>query len=347
MSKKAEPKAEKQEVAKVSVEDRAITFVPMGEKDPIELTIKMIRNLIAKPTKNGVHATDGDIMGFMMLCKAQELNPWTNDCYLIGFDGTDGAEFALIPAKQALDKRAEAHPEYLGIKAGVVIKTDDAIIKRKGCLYFEKDGEKLVGGWAKVYRKDKKPFYVDRPIEAYRKQNKFWKDDPGGMITKVAKAGALREAFPTQTAGLYLREEHEAGMRNITPAIKTAGAELLENTSSEPTPKPKTKPKTEGKTVEAEVVNEPKKETPEPKPEAAEPKPDPARFKGEVIENIKENLMPPNEVTDKELTDYVTNEGFELGKDNGWDSLPKETLEKIESGWEAIDNSIQEGRSKS
>lgn len=319
---------DKQELATEEAKKGEIIFIPFGEKLEITLTVGTVKSFIAARTAKGVLPTDAEIVKFMMLCQARQLNPWVGDAYLVGYDGRDGATFSLITAKQALDKRAELHPQYNGIESGLILLiSKDEIKKREGAFCL--DSEKIVGAWAKVHRKDiDRPYYYEVKLSTYDTGRSRWGKDPAGMIVKVAEAGALRKAFPTQIGGLYCGEEMEAKERNITPSgIKQAGTDLLES-KSEPAPP------TEAEPVEAEVV------------EQAEAKPA-GRFKAEIVENIKENLMPPNEVTNVELTAYCANEGFAIAKGKSWDSLPASTLEKIENGWEIIDVSIQDGRPQS
>lgn len=226
--------------------DRAITFTPLGDNEQITLTIGTVRQFLAAKTKSGKTPTDEDIVKFMMLCQARQLNPWVGDAYLLGYDGRDGPEFSLITAKQALDKRAEINSDYNGIESGIIVEVGGAPTQREGALYFGK--EKLIGAWAKAYRKNRdKPFYHDVKFDVYDTGRSRWKKDPGGMIVKVAEAGALRKAFPTQIGGLYLAEEHDSRERNITPSkeeVDVASKALLapqpkaiETTTEESRPK--------------------------------------------------------------------------------------------------------------
>lgn len=195
-------------VATEDTDKMAAVFVPFGEKSAVKLTMPIVRKYLATPTKNGVMPTDDDIVRFMMLCKARELNPWAGDAYMVGFDSKDGAEFSLITALQALLKRAESHPAFDGFESGVIVKNSKTGEKteRQGDIVY--DGEVLLGGWCKVYRKDRtKPFYESLNLLTYKKPTPIWSKDPGGMICKCAEAAALRAAFPTQLGGLYTADE--------------------------------------------------------------------------------------------------------------------------------------------
>ena len=72
----------------------------------------------------------------------------------------------------------------------------------------------LVGGWAKVYRKDwQHPSYASVTFdECVQKKsdgtpNSNWTKQPTTMIEKVAKVRALREAFVEDLSGMYEAEE--------------------------------------------------------------------------------------------------------------------------------------------
>ena len=187
-------------------ERQAIRYIPLGEKAPIELTLRMIAHDIATPTKSGKRPSEGDCLRFANLCKGRELNPWTGDCFMIGFDSQSGPNFEVITAYQALLKRAERSANFDGLEGGIVVKTGDTMENRKGCLLME--GEVLVGGWAKAYRRDRRiPHESVVAFSVYDSGRSRWKVDPAGMIQKCAKAAALREAFPNQVGGLYLQEE--------------------------------------------------------------------------------------------------------------------------------------------
>lgn len=195
------------EQPKQNGDGRVITYVPLGGKNTVELTMGMVKKFLCTPTKSGNIASDSDIVKFMMLCKARELDPWVGDAYLVGYDSSDGPVFSLITAAQALLKRAEISPEYDGMESGVIVRDESgSIINREGDLVL--DGETLVGGWARCFRKDRsKPSYDSLKLSTFSTGKSRWQKDPAGMIVKCAEASALRKAFPTQLGGLYSREE--------------------------------------------------------------------------------------------------------------------------------------------
>lgn len=167
----------------------------------VKLSYQIVRDYL---TKGNGTVTDQDLTQFISICKYNELNPFLNEAYLVKF-GNQPAQ--MIVSREALMKRAEAHPQYAGIKGGIIVQTKEgAIEKRIGTFHLKE--ETLVGGWAEVYRKDR-----DFPTEAtvsfweYDKKQSTWNEKPGTMIAKVAKVQALREAFPSQLGAMYTQEE--------------------------------------------------------------------------------------------------------------------------------------------
>lgn len=193
-------------------EEKAVEFVPYGEQDKIKLTISIVQKLIAVPTKSGRTCSERDALKFIMLCRARKLNAFSGDAFLLGYDGKDGPQFSLITAHQALLKRAELHPEFDGMKSGVIVEEDGKVIEMEGD--FRTENQTLLGGWATVFFKTRKiPSHDRLALKNYIKRFPDgspmgrWKDDPEGLIVKCSESSALRKAFPTMLAGLYTQQE--------------------------------------------------------------------------------------------------------------------------------------------
>jgi phage recombination protein Bet len=189
-------------------DDRVYSFVPFGAKEEIGLTVATIRTFIAGKTKKGYAPSDVQCLKFIMLCKARALNPWEGDAFLVGYDNEkEGPTFSLITAHQAFLKRAEGHPSYDGMESGVIVLNKDGDEEeRQGD--FLREGERLLGGWAKVHRKDRKvPKYERVELKVYYKDNPFWKRDPAGMIVKTAESHSLSGSFPNTLGGMVLEED--------------------------------------------------------------------------------------------------------------------------------------------
>lgn len=190
-------------------ESRFVEFIPFGAADKIKLSVSIIQNIIAVPTKSGKTCGERDAMKFLMLCQAQRLNPFAGDAYLVGYDGKDGVpKFSLITAQVALLKRAETCADYEGMESGIIIKEDGKLVERDGPMILE--GEELVGGWAKVYRKGRKPTYSRLSLSQRRPNypTPFWEGAKAAeQIEKCAQADALRTTFPTLLGGMYQEAE--------------------------------------------------------------------------------------------------------------------------------------------
>ena len=189
---------------------------PMADKpieykcgdEMVKLSPSIIRNYLVNG--NG-EVTDQEVAMFLNLCRFQHLNPFLREAYLIKF-GSQPA--TIVTGKDAITKRAMRNPKYAGQKAGVVIFHEESgeLEYRNGSLVM--DGEKLVGGWAKVYVKGYEvPIEVAVSYQEYvgtKKDgtvNSQWATKPATMIRKVALVQALREAFPEDLGGMYSSEE--------------------------------------------------------------------------------------------------------------------------------------------
>lgn len=179
------------------------------------LTADTVRNYL---TSGNSKATDQDVLMFIELCKAQKLNPFVRDAYLVKF-GNQPAQ--IIVGKDVFIKRASEHPNFNGMKAGIVILDKNGDIKeREGALKLKE--EELVGGWCEVHLKDKDfPVKSVVSFEEYAQKkndgtlNSMWSSKGATMIRKVAQSQALREAFPNELRGLYQQEE--MGTENKLP----------------------------------------------------------------------------------------------------------------------------------
>lgn len=168
--------------------------------------------LTADTVKNYIcpDATQQEILYFLELCKAQNLNPFIRDAYLVKY-GQQPAQ--IIVGKDVFIKKAHASGICRYIKAGIVVVDKDRnIIEREGTIML--DDEKLVGGWCEVLRSDREfPDHHTVNFKEYVQKkkdgtiNSMWSNKPCTMIRKVAQSQCLREAFPEELRGLYEPEE--------------------------------------------------------------------------------------------------------------------------------------------
>jgi phage recombination protein Bet len=168
-------------------------------------------------------ATDAECKIFLETCKQYHLNPFTKEAYLIHYDNKNAdTASTIVLGKNCYLQMAERNPAYDGFEAGVVV-LDTAVgelIHREGSLVF--DGEELLGGWAKVYRKDRtRASYEEVKLSEYDTGKSLWNGKKATMIRKVALVHALREAFPSTFGALYdeseVRVDAESTAREVPP----------------------------------------------------------------------------------------------------------------------------------
>lgn len=207
---------------------------PAASSDPVEIeamdgqrmtvTFDDVRNFICK------EATIAECRIFLETCKQYHLNPFTKEAYLIHYDNKNGdTASTIVLGKTCYMKMAEAHPQYDGFEAGVIVFVPEVgeLIHREGSIIYK--GEELVGGWAKTYRKDRsRPFYEEVNFSEYDTKKSLWVTKPATMIRKVALVHTLREAFPATFGGLTdeseVPVEAEADFRELSAEEAAAGA---------------------------------------------------------------------------------------------------------------------------
>ncbi|MDO5559394.1 MAG: phage recombination protein Bet [Oscillospiraceae bacterium] len=174
----------------------------VGESE-VTLTPGTVKKYLVSGRSELVSAQE--IVMFINLCKYQHLNPFLREAYLIKYGENDPAQ--MVVGKSAFEARADRDERYQGYKAGVVVqRADKSIEYRPGTLVIP--GETLVGGWCDVYVNGyKEPVHASVSLAEYNTGKSVWKSKPGTMIRKVAKAQALREAFPNAFSGMYVAEE--------------------------------------------------------------------------------------------------------------------------------------------
>jgi phage recombination protein Bet len=211
----------------MSDERQVVEYKPFGSETTIRLSPGIVRKYLVS---GGAQVTDQEVMMFLMLCRNAGLDPFRREAYLIKYSDRESA--TIVTGKDAFTKRAEAHPDHEGMQAGVIVERDGEVIERMGSLVLS--GDKLVGGWAKVYKRGRQvPYYTTVAYDEYegRKHdgtpNRQWKEKPATMIRKVALVQALREAYPDALGGMYDSAEMshidaaELPEKDVTPESDT------------------------------------------------------------------------------------------------------------------------------
>lgn len=162
-------------------------------------------------TRGNGEITPQEVALFLRTCQAKKLDPLENgEVYLIKYDNSKPAQ--IVVGKHAYNRRADRNPEYRGKKSGVTIVRDNQVIQKEGCCVYAVLGEKLIGGWCRVYRQRPgaaavEETYREVALEEYSSGQANWKVKPATMIEKVAVSQCLREAFPNDYEGLYSEDE--------------------------------------------------------------------------------------------------------------------------------------------
>lgn len=186
------------------MQDKIITY--KSDQGDVKLSPAIIRKYLVSGNGN---VTDQEVAMFLQLCRYQKLNPFLRDAYLIKFGNSPAT---MVTGKDLFTKRAAASGLCNGWEAGVIVKHGNGIEQRTGTFVLAE--EELVGGWAKVHRKDwNVPLEISVSLSEYMrcksdgKPMSNWASMPATMIRKVALVQALREAMPDQFQGLYSAEE--------------------------------------------------------------------------------------------------------------------------------------------
>ena len=247
-----------------------VTYQVNGED--VNLSFQIVRSYLTRGGQSGV--TDAEIIQFISLCRANLLNPFIGDAYMVKY-GSEPA--SMIISKAAFMKRGENSKEYAGYQAGVIVLRDGKVLEEEGSFFLP--GDQLVGGWARVYRSDRQhPVTARVRLQEYNKRQSTWAAMPGTMIRKVAIAQAFREAFPMAVEGMYIPEEgpDEQGQE---PAPAANQIKPVFTEADAPAPK-----------EAAEAPKEAPQEAPAPAPD---PEPVPAQESAqEAAETAQEEKLP-------------------------------------------------------
>ena len=186
----------------------------------VKLSPAIVKNYIS----GGADLTDQEYKFFVEICKVRKLNPFLKEVYAIKY-GNQQAQ--IVVGKDAILKRAVKHPKFNGREQGIIIVDKDGkIVERNGS--FRLGTETLVGGWARVYRKDwEHATYISVSLAdvAQKKSdgtlNSQWLNHAETMVEKVALVRALRETFVEDLGGMIDEDEVWKDVEPRTPVTPT------------------------------------------------------------------------------------------------------------------------------
>ncbi len=199
--------------------------------EQITVTFHDVKTLICP------NATDQETVVFLRTCQSLNLNPFAREIYLIKYGEKDKA--AMVIAIDSYLKSAETNDNFNGVEAGIVLRDSGGKLDfREGSLLLPDEAEKLVGGYARVYRKDReKPFYMSvNKAECLRftrdgNLTQFWaKEKQPMMLRKTALKRALVEAFPSLFAGTLsnVEADYELSPEDVKEVVPTPKGETPE-----------------------------------------------------------------------------------------------------------------------
>lgn len=189
--------------------DEGLPVTYKVDDNEIKLSMSIVQDYIVG---NDVKISMVEYKMFAELCKVRKLNPFLKEAYLIKYSSNKPAQ--IVVGKDVILKRAILHPKFDGREQGVItINKDGEEIYHNGTFY-QSDKETLVGGWARVFRKDwKYPTYISVAFSEVAQTksdgslNSNWGSKGATMVEKVALVRALRETFVEELAGLIDADE--------------------------------------------------------------------------------------------------------------------------------------------
>ena len=158
-----------------------------------DLTEKVVKQYFAPGD-----ATKTDIVAFLGLCKAQDLNPWNKDAFLIPFYGQEGRKYAVATAYQVLLDRGDPFVEGLEIEC----EPDTDMPERCTVTVWRK-------GWKIPFKRTTLMTQVMR-FKRNGDPMALWETNPRAMLEKCSVSAAYRMGVPA-CRRLYTEEEFYAG----------------------------------------------------------------------------------------------------------------------------------------
>lgn len=216
------PETKEKEVVETETESKEKYAIITMSGNKIYLDKKRVQEYIA----GGQELENYEYNNFFQLCREYKVNPFLKEAYLIKFKGSPAT---IVLDYKVLQRIAENNADYDGMEHGTVVQDKSGnLVERDGDFVLA--GETLVGGWCKVYRKGHRvPTKCVAMLSEFDKKQGNWLKSPTFMIVKVAKAHALREAFPN-TFGSNMYSSDEISADDLRPENEVKEAKSTRKT---------------------------------------------------------------------------------------------------------------------
>lgn len=140
-------------------------------------------------------APPGEAMRFLLTCRLAGIDPFRHEAHLIPYDTKQGRRWTIVIDKSGWLRMAEGHPAYDGCQSGIILRDPKTGEHTEVEGAYVPPGVGVVGGWAKVFRKDRKIPVYSRIGSEYAKGNSpMWQSQMPTMYRKTALISALRES---------------------------------------------------------------------------------------------------------------------------------------------------------
>ncbi|GAC1439069.1 MAG: hypothetical protein NVSMB58_35410 [Terriglobales bacterium] len=167
----------------------AIEMVNYREK------IQTIKDTVAKG------ANDSQLEMFLTICNQYQLDPFLKEIYFVPGVG-------VMTGRDGYLKVAMRDANYDGIVSAAVCEGDEfeinPVLPEVKHKFGAKRGE-VIGAYALVFHKQRRPAVCFAPFSEYRKSSSIWQTYKSAMICKVAEVLALKRQFGIN--GLVTEEE--------------------------------------------------------------------------------------------------------------------------------------------
>ncbi len=174
----------------------------------VKYTLNMLWTILGETFK---YASREEASTFIAWCINNRLDPVRKQAYFIKYK--EGAVPAFVVSWFVFLDRAQRHPAFNGMENGIVWQVKDAdgmrTVRGRPCDYQPDADHVRVGGWARVYRKDRQ-YAADIEVPLSEMKNPMsptWKNMETTMATKTPTARALRQSFPEDLADMLAEGE--------------------------------------------------------------------------------------------------------------------------------------------